>query len=174
MTRSAASRALPVLGLTTLLAVLAFGGHAPPAEGVLAAINAKATGATSATGATWSAVVDGSAGAKTLAIGNSGVCMPAFTLNNNGNVNLTTMTVSVNNNSNRNVRIYQSAACGGASKDIAPGASFVFNVAAPAVSGAVTWRHARSQGGGCSNCSITVSVSVSSDDIIPAGGTTDG
>lgn len=170
----AASRVPSVLGLVGLLAALAFfGGNA---GSVMAALNAETTHTVSATGATWSVVINNTVGAAsyTTIPTNAGT---NFTVDNNGDVDITGMTVTVTNGTNRRVRICAGGGtcnAGGQTVNAGATASITHTAARrPSTAGSsVTWSMRRTQTGGLTG-TLTISSAVTSAQIA-AGTTTNG
>ncbi len=189
---STVKRASSVLGLTGFVAVLTLLGGSAPVGGVMAALNAETDSTVSASGATWSIVVNGTSGAKTISLPAALATCTSFTLDNNGNANMasatTTATVNVTNTSTSatagrpRIFVYGTSNCTGTSTSINPGSNT--NIAKstsyprPTTAGtSTTWSFKRRDSNACTlaapGCRVTISVTVSSADIA-AGTTTNG
>lgn len=172
---SAAVTVAGALGLAAGAAALVIGMQGTPPT-VEAALTARVTTAQTTTAASYSIVVNGTSGAKALAV--TGGSAPTFTLNNNGATNLGAMTVRVTNQANRSVRICASGgSCNSGGVTIASGSTATITHSAaqrPTAAGsAVTWSYRRASGssGGTSG-TITVTVDVSSANATRPGGST--
>ena len=162
MKTSAVGTVSAVLGPLALLAAFVVSGAAQPATPVLAALTARATTGQATSAAYWSVIVNGSTGAKSVALPASYAA--TFSLSNNGNVAISAMTVRVTNSTNRSVRVCPNGgSCNSGGTTIGAGSNATISHSASqrpsAVGAGVTWSFRRS-GGSSSGVSGSISVSV--------------